>query len=240
MTARGPPSARAIALVGVAFRHARIPHMLISSTSRLSPMRAWIAPLFFLFLMTSYAVAENDSLASDPKHHHPAPGTSIIRFAEIDQGVYKGSKPKTDADYRFLKSKNVETIVDIKFFPLLYRFEKRKAEEYGIAVIPVTINASPIPPSERHVRQLLCLLADKRLRPIYFHCSVGRDRTSLIAALYEVYFRDLAPENAWQEMKHFGFKDDWTLHGLRSYLQKHANSPFTAEVDCDTHAADRR
>jgi hypothetical protein len=216
--------------------------MLVLSTSRL--MRAWFAPLFSLFLMAGSAVAQNDALASDPKRSHPAPGTSIVRFAEIDQGVYRGSKPKTDADYRFLKSKNVRTVVDIKFFPLLYRFEKRKAEKYGIAVIPVTINASPIAPSETHVRQILCLLADKRLRPIYFHCSVGRDRTSLIATLYEVYFQDLAPENAWQEMKHFGFKDDWTLHGLRTYLQKHANSRFTAEVDCDldsaTHAADRR
>jgi hypothetical protein len=216
--------------------------MLVSSTTCL--MRAWVSPLFFLFLMAGYTVAQNDPVAGDSKRSHPAPGTSIVRFAEVDQGVYKGSKPKTDADYRFLQSKNIRTVVDIKFFPLLYRFEKRKAEKYGITVIPVTINASPIAPSETHVRQTLCLLADKRLRPIYFHCSVGRDRTSLIATLYEVYFRDLAPEDAGQEMKHFGFKNGWTLHGLRSYLKKHANSPFTAEADCDLdsaiHAADRR
>jgi len=46
-------------------------------------------------------------------------------------------------------------------------------------------------------------------------------------------------------MKHFGFKDHWALHGLRSYLQKHANSPFTAgKADCDlvfaTHAGKRK
>jgi hypothetical protein len=207
-------------------------------------MRPRVAPLFSLLLIAGYTVAQNDPVANDSKHSHPAPGTSIVRFAEVDQGVYKGSKPKTDADYRFLQSKNVRTIVDMKFFPLLYRFEKRKAQKYGITVIPVTINASPIAPSEIHVRQTLCLLADKRLRPIYFHCSVGRDRTSLIATLYEVYFKDLAPEDVWQEMKHLGFKNGWTLHGLSSYLKKHANSPFTAEADCDlgapTHAADRR
>ena len=99
-------------------------------------------------------------------------------------------------------------------------------------MIPVTINASPIAPSEPHVRQALCLLADKRLRPIYFHCDIGRDRTSLIATLYEVYFRGLPPENALQEMKRFGFKDDWTLRGLRNYMQKHANSRFAVEAEC--------
>jgi protein tyrosine/serine phosphatase len=186
--------------------------------------------------MTGHALAQGDASRGDSKRTHPATGTSMVRFAEIDEGVYKGSKPKTDADYRFLQSKNVKTIVDLEFFPLLYRLEKEKAEKYGMEVIPKTINASPIAPSETHVRQILCLLADKRLRPIYFHCDVGRDRTSLIATLYEIHFRGLAPEKAWQEMKHFGFKDNWTLHGLKSYLQKHANSRFT-EADCGSDSA---
>jgi len=193
--------------------------------------RAWFA-LFSFFFITSYAVTQSATDAGDAKHRHPAPGTSLVRFAEIDQGLYKGSKPKTDADYRFLQSKNAKTIIDIIFFPGLNHFEKEKAEKYGIKVIPVMMNASRIAPSETHVRHILCLLADKRLRPIYFHCSVGRDRTSMIATLYEIYFLGLPPENAVQEMKNFGFKDDWTLHGLKSYLQKHANSPFTA-ADCD-------
>jgi hypothetical protein len=162
----------------------------------------------------------------DAQHSHPAPGTSIVRFGEIDKGVYKGSKPKTDADYRFLRSKNIKYILDLKFFPLLYRVERRKAETYGMVVIPATINASPIAPSKQHVREILCILADKKLRPIYFHCSVGRDRTSLIATLYEIYFKGLPAEEALDEMKRFGFKDDWTLAGLRKFLQKYSASPL--------------
>jgi len=207
-------------------------NMFKSSTGHQSRMRAWFVPLFSLFLITSYAVPQRNVPASDPKHTHPAPGTSMIRFAEIDEGVYKGSKPKNDADFRFLRSKNIKTIVDLQFVPVLYRREREKGEKYDIRVIPVTINASPKAPSEAHVSHAMCLLADKRLRPIYFHCDIGRDRTSLIATLYEVYFRGLPPEKALQEMKHFGFKDDWTLRGLRNYLQKHANSRFTADANC--------
>ena len=205
--------------------------MLKSSTGRQSQMRSCFAKLFSLCLMTSYAVAQNVP-ASDPKHTHLAAGTSMVRFGEIDEGVYKGSKPKSDADFRFLHSKNIKTIVDLQFVPVPYRREKEKAEKYEIRVIPVTINASPVAPSERHVRHALCLLADKSLRPVYFHCDLGRDRTSLIATLYEVYFRGLAPKDALQEMKHFGFKDDWTLRGLKKYLQKHADSQFTADSNC--------
>lgn len=158
-----------------------------------------------------------------------------MRFGEIDRGVFKGSRPKNEADYRFLKSKNIKYIVDLKFFPFLYRLEQRKAQKYGMVVIPVTMNASPVAPSEEHVREILCVLADKRFRPIYFHCSVGRDRTSLIATLYEVYFESLPPSSAWSEMKRLDFKDDWTLRGLRVYLDLHSTSPPVADggAQCD-------
>jgi hypothetical protein len=153
----------------------------------------------------------------------------------LDVGLYKGSKPKSDADYRFLKSKNVKYILDLNFFPLLYRLERTKAKKHGMFVIPATINASPIAPSEKHVNQILCILADRRLRPLYFHCSVGRDRTSLIATLYELNYLGLPAENAWEEMKRFGFKDDWTLRGLKAYLQNHVSSSSKAGEDaCET------
>lgn len=217
--------------------------MSIWSINRETRLRVSWAPLFCLCLMTGFVVAQNAPLARDTKDRHPASGTSIVRFAEIDDGVYKGSRPRSDGDYRFLQSKNVKTIIELKFFPLLYRFEAEKAEQYGMKVLPVTINASPVAPSEAHVRRILCLLADKRLRPIYFHCSIGRDRTSLIATLYELYFRGLVPSDARKEMRHLGYKDDWTLRGLRSYLEKHVDSPFAAEAECGgsgTHAKVRK
>src|SRR5437868_243760 len=189
-------------------------------------MKVLVVALMSLFAIANQALAQNQAGMADPKHAHPAPGTSIVRFAQLDDGVYKGSKPKNEADYRFLQSKNIKYILDLKFFPVLYRLEKKQAAKYGMAVIPATINASPLAPSENHVRQILCILGDKRLRPIYFHCDVGRDRTSLIATLYEIHFRGLPADSAWQEMKHFGFKDDWTLRGLSVYLRKHSKTPL--------------
>jgi hypothetical protein len=186
------------------------------------------------FFMTATAIAQHNPSATETGHRHPAPGVSIVHFVQIDEGVYKGSKPKTDADFRFLQSKNIKYILDLKFFPLLYRLEKNKAKRYGMIVIPATINASPISPAENHVNHILCVLADKRLRPIYFHCDVGRDRTSLIATLYEIYFLSLPPQNAWQTMEGFGFKDGWTLRGLKVYLQNHSERSLVRLNCCDT------
>ena len=191
------------------------------------PLHNLLAGLISTFLMVSIPrLAPPTTQAIEPGHDHPAPGTKLTYFDKIEDGVYKGSEPKNDADYRFLQSKHIKYIIAIRFLPLLDRLEVHKARKYGILVIPVTMNASTFAPAEKHIRQILCLLSDKRLRPVYFHCTVGRDRTALIATLYEIYFLGVPPEKARDEMKRFGFKGSWTLSGLSNYLGKHAKSPW--------------
>jgi len=178
--------------------------------------------------MGSSQTAETRSL--DATAQHPATGTTITHFAELDDGVYKGSGPKNDADYRFLQSKNIKYILDLQLFPFLHVREKHKAAKYGIVFLSARINASPLAPSEKHVSRILAVLRDPRYRPIYFHCDLGRDRTSLIAALYRMYFLGALPQDAWQQMKSDGFKDSWTLRGLRKYLEKHPKPPSSANA----------
>jgi len=182
-----------------------------------NPFFAWTVPIF---IVAAPALAAR-------KPEHPAPGTSLVRFAELDPNVYKGSTPKNEADFQFLQAKHVKYILSLKFLPWLDHAEQRKAKEHGITYLSVYMNASPVAPSTKHVNRILALLHDPCYQPIYFHCDIGRDRTSLIATLYQVYFDGLPPEKARQAMKDFGFKDSWTLRGLREYLIKHPEPPST-------------
>jgi protein tyrosine/serine phosphatase len=166
----------------------------------------------------------------DPNHHHPAPGATIVRFAPVDEGVYRGSAPRNDADFRFLQSLGIKYILDLTYLPLLTRLESRRAKKYGIVLIPAMMNASPIAPSEKHVNRILTILRDRRFRPIYFQCDFGRDRTGLIAGLYGIYFKGMSPEEAWREMKYFGFKESWTLRGLKAYFKKHSQRSVPDEL----------
>jgi len=156
---------------------------------------------------------------------HPAPGTKIVHFSEVDEGVYKGSAPSNDADYRFLQSKKIRYIVDIHFWPVLPKLEKRKAAKYGIEVIPAVLPAAPFPPTERQVTRILALLRDRQHRPVYFHCVLGRHRTALIAALYKMYFDGMSQEDAMQYMRDGGYKNYWTVRGLQAYLKTHPKAP---------------
>jgi len=168
--------------------------------------------------------------APDIRRIHPAPGTHLVRFQELDEGVYKGSKPKTDADYEFLQSKGVKYILELRFFPWLNAGEKRKVKKYGMTVLTGTIGASTKAPSKKHVDAILCLLRDKRYHPIYFHCDLGRDRAMLIVGLYEMYYKGKSKEEAYKEMKYYGFKDTWSLAGLKNYFEKHSQEPVTQYV----------
>ena len=173
----------------------------------------------------SLAHAPSETTVHNPSREHPFAGTSLVRFAKVDDGIYKGSKPRTDADFNYLESLHIKYILELKFLPLLDGAEKKKAKKYGMGFLTVQMNASFDPPSEKHVNQALRILRDLRYQPIYLHCDIGRDRTSLVAGLYDIYFKGMSREDAWQGMKRFGFKESWTLRGLKVYFDKHANQP---------------
>jgi protein tyrosine/serine phosphatase len=164
---------------------------------------------------------------SESAHEPRSAGSTLKFFEAVDDGVYKGSRPKTDVDYRFLQSLHVKYIVDLQVVPFMTRFEQRKAKRYGITLIPGTMNASPISPSEKHVNKILAILRDERYHPVYFHCKLGRDRTNIIAALYKMYFLGMSQRDAMRYLHDsgYGFKYGWLRSGLTRYLRKHPRPP---------------
>ena len=156
-------------------------------------MKHFVAALLLLgavpaFCQVSAAIATSD-LASQPA----AAGSTLKHFDSIDEGVYKGSRPKSDADYRFLQSLHVKYIVDLQVIPLLTRSEQKKAKKYGITLLPGTMNASPFSPIRKACR--LRFSPSCRMGAIIPSISIarfGRDRTGMIAALYKMYFQGMS------------------------------------------------
>jgi len=181
--------------------------------------------VFFLFLgaLPARGQALADANTTATVREPAAAGSKLKHFARVDEGVYKGSRPKSEADYQFLRSLGVKYIVDLQVFPFMSLLEKRKARKYGITVLPGIMNASPISPSEKHVDAIITMLRDPRYRPIYFHCRFGRDRTNVIAALYHMYFLGMPPQQATQFLRDSGyaFRFGWLRSGLTRYVKKH-------------------
>ena len=93
--------------------------------------------------------------------------------------------------------------MNARFLPFFSGSKRRKAKHYGMTLLSMPMNASPISPSEKHVYKILFTLRDTQFQPVYVHCVLDRDRTSLIARLYKIYFLGV-PKKAWEEMKQRG------------------------------------
>jgi hypothetical protein len=185
------------------------------------------AILSLMFVGGRYSLAQVSPGIKPPgsSYEQTAAGATLAHFGKVDDGVYKGSRPRTDADYRLLQSRQVKYILDLQLLPLLQRAEQTRAKRYGMEVIHARINASPVPPSEKHIASILAILRDRRYRPIYFHCALGRDRTALVAALYKMYFLGMSQQDAWRYMQEAGFKEAWIRNGLKKYLLNHPRAP---------------
>jgi protein-tyrosine phosphatase len=168
----------------------------------------------FLLLLTISAASWAQTAA--PLNH----------FAEIDKNVYVGAKPHSDKQFEYLKEHHVRYIVNARFLPFLSGGEERKAKKYGMQFIAIPLNASPVAPSRKHVDEILRTLHNTERQPVYLHCVLGRDRTSLLLGLYKIYFQGVSKADAFTEMRKSGFRTVWFLHGLQSYFNKQAGVPI--------------
>lgn len=123
-----------------------------------------------------------------------------LDFEQLAPGIYVGSAPQTAADYDVLCQLQVRTVVDIRKFRRLARGrEQRELEQRGIAYRHIPVGFTPTRNDAPH--QALRLLADPACHPIYLHCTLGRDRTGLIVALYRVHHLGWSPEAAYAAME---------------------------------------
>ncbi len=117
------------------------------------------------------------------------------RFAQVTPLIYRGAQP-TAEQLALLRDVGVKTIVTFITDKSVLREETDAAAKLGIAVhsYPFAGMSSPDPALlERIVGELRGAEA-----PIYIHCRQGRDRTSLVAALYRVWVQGWDPKTAWQ------------------------------------------
>jgi hypothetical protein len=152
----------------------------------------------------------------------------LKHFTQVDEHIFAGSKPKKAADFEFLRQKGVKYILQADFLPGMSGKERKEAAKFGIQYMSVHIGASPAEPSEKDVNEALRIMHTDQ--PIYLHCVLGRDRTSMLAGLYRIYFDGMTKEEAYRLMKAEGFRDVWFLHGLKAYFDKHADKRYFADL----------
>ncbi len=153
----------------------------------------------------------------------------IVRLIQLDPGVWRGSQPTTPEDYQQLKSLGIKTILNLRWDDSVAE-SKSLAEANGFQFFNIPIVAAD-GPTDDDIKKAFAVILDKAEQPVYFHCTLGRDRTGLIAALYRVRVQNEDPQKAYDEWVGLGFARGF-LRKMDAYF-KNSTGLVASHQQCD-------
>lgn len=163
-----------------------------------------------------------------------SPAAAELNVRQVAPGVYTGSAPDSAADYRCLQRLGIRTVIDSRpFRPRASRRERREVSRLGMTHLRVPIDYHPADDHGPH--RVLAQLSEPRRQPVYLHCQLGRDRTSLVVALYRVRYQGWTPEAAYAEMERRQFNP--LLLALDRYFWQHVSAAESLQPCCSASSS---
>jgi len=124
----------------------------------------------------------------------------IHRFLKVDDGIYRGSSPDVSDVKRLKDDFGIRKIISL---------DRKSGEKIDRACKLLDIEHVKIYIESRSdlLKLLNYNIKDLLTKggPVFFHCKYGKDRTGLLAALYEVKYMGVPPNKAIERAKSFGF-----------------------------------
>jgi protein tyrosine/serine phosphatase len=142
------------------------------------------------------------------------------RFSQVTTQLYRGGQP-TETQLRLLYQLGVRTIVNLRNEGDDDRAaEERIAAQLGLRFLHFPFSGI-MSPDPALLRRIVNAIQDQKDGAVYVHCHAGRDRTSLVVALYRVWVEGWSPNDAWQhEARDFGHSGLFFLRALDQTFQR--------------------
>jgi protein tyrosine/serine phosphatase len=134
--------------------------------------------------------------------------TDIVRFAKVDNALYRGGLP-SDADLQGLVSMGIKTDIDLMDptsaaeAPFVAH-EQQVAQKLGLKFINLALPWGVAVP-QAMVDTFLSTVEDAGSQTVYVHCHHGRDRTGTMVAVYRIQHYAYTNQQALSEMETFGY-----------------------------------
>lgn len=201
---------------------------------------------FFDIASSKKAAPFFDRIAALIDNHWARPTNKPEFTRKLGENYCRGIRPVSSRFYRFLKlndkfskaedikrfktlqDNGVKTIIDFtRASKTIINKEKQLASEYGINYVNIPLTGLR-PPEPNQIKQFFRAVkqADGH---VYSHCIDGRDRTGIMSAFYDMFKKDLTPQQAFDVMKSYNHNPK-KFPKLKEFLFKVAESPEYATL----------
>lgn len=127
----------------------------------------------------------------------------LINVGRVAPGIFRGAQPKPQG-YATLKAMGVRTVVNLR----TRHGEREAVEAAGMRYVEIPMNfMKNVDPAA--VRKALSVITEPANQPVFVHCSRGKDRVAVVAAVYRMEVDGWSEAEAEAEMKAFGFHEVW-------------------------------
>jgi protein tyrosine phosphatase (PTP) superfamily phosphohydrolase (DUF442 family) len=138
-----------------------------------------------------------------------------LKPSQVAPGLWRGHAPYQREDYADLRQLGVRTVVDLRGNqPFASFLERRRVEAMGLTYRKVPFGFHPL--RDGSDAAVLAAMRNAADYPMYVHCNIDRDRSSVAVATYRVRVQGWNPEAAQAEARSFGLKRYFL--GLNRYL----------------------
>ena len=138
------------------------------------------------------------------------------RFGKVHDGIYRGAYPKSLIEMKNLKKMGVKTILNLQADPKVIEVGRKQALEAGLKYISIPLDGFWAP-KDWQANAVLAALDDPKNKPIYIHCTHGRERTGIMLALHRVESDGWSAKKAYAEAKAYGFR--WVVYRMKDYFE---------------------
>jgi protein tyrosine/serine phosphatase len=147
-----------------------------------------------------------------------------VRFARVTTDLFRGGQPHR-GHLELLHAVGVRTIVCLRREAApVWRAEAAAAERLGMRFCHFPWYGI-FGAGDQLIDGVLAAMSDVSEGRVYVHCKRGRDRTSVVVALYRVLVEGWAPHVAWQrEVLDYGWRSIWVYRKLREVFEQRAGA----------------
>lgn len=175
-------------------------------------MPSTFLPSLVIFLLVAVAANAQDAETKRPAERNPSWAVRVLDIPEVpklfivEPNFYRSPQPTKAGFEAMVMRKGLRSVVNLR----ASHSDDSLIQGLGLRLFDFKMHAWHIE-REDVVGALRALRSETRTGPTLLHCTLGADRTGLVAALYRMIYQGWSRQAALEEMEDggFGFHDIW-------------------------------